>query len=96
MTILFFVLSSHGPVIEIPAPGVSIYSDYPNNRYTTMSGTSMACPHVCGVAALVWSSNPKLTNKQVRQRLVDTAKDLGNENHYGAGLVQAFNAINNK
>lgn len=88
--------SSHGPAIEISAPGVSIYSTYPNNGYTTMSGTSMACPHVCGVAALVWSSNPKLTNKQVRQRLVDTAKDLGNENHYGAGLVQAFDAINNK
>ena len=36
------------------APGVNVWSTYLNNSYTTMSGTSMACPHVAGLAALLW------------------------------------------
>lgn len=86
--------SSHGPAIEIAAPGVDIYSTYPNNRYTTMSGTSMACPHIVGSAALVWGANPRLTNVQVRESLVRTARRLGDTNHYGSGLVQVLDAIN--
>ncbi|HHV25777.1 MAG TPA: S8 family peptidase [Tissierellia bacterium] len=86
--------SAHGPDIEISAPGVDVYSTYPSNRYTTMSGTSMACPHVVGSAALVWGANPKLSNVQVRESLVRTARGLGNTNHYGSGLVQALDAIN--
>ncbi|MBU5437607.1 S8 family serine peptidase [Tissierella sp. MSJ-40] len=85
--------SSTGPTVEISAPGVSIYSTIPNNRYGNMSGTSMASPHVAGAAALVWKANPSLNNQQLRQRLVSTAKYLGNSNHYGAGLVQVSAAI---
>ncbi|WP_132996036.1 S8 family peptidase [Sporanaerobacter acetigenes] len=85
--------SSTGSDVEIAAPGVDIYSTYPDNNYAYMSGTSMACPHVAGAAALVWSANPNLTNIQVRQKLVNSAKYLGNRYHYGAGLVQAYNAI---
>lgn len=85
--------SSTGSTVELSAPGVSIYSTVPNNSYATYNGTSMASPHVAGVAALVWGAKPTLTNVQLRQLLRDTAVNLGTASHYGYGLVQAMNAI---
>jgi subtilisin family serine protease len=55
--------------IQIDAPGVGIYSTYRNGRYATMSGTSMAAPHVSGLAALTLSANPNLTSAGLRQLL---------------------------
>jgi len=63
--------------------------------YAYMDGTSMATPHVSGVAALVWSANPAATNAAVRSALESTALDLGaagRDNNFGYGLVQAFDA----
>ena len=63
--------------------------------YGMMSGTSMATPHVAGVAALAWSVAPSATAKQVRQALVTTANDLGTKGYdpvYGFGLADATNA----
>lgn len=88
--------SSTGPKVEISAPGVNVNSTYLNNGYTTMMGTSMATPHVSGVAALVWARNPSLTNAQVRQILQNTAIDLwtpGRDNRTGYGLVNAYAAV---
>lgn len=59
-------------------------------------GTSMAAPHVSGVAALLFAYNPGASAPQVRQALESTALDLGpagNDNEYGYGLVQAANAL---
>jgi hypothetical protein len=56
----------------------------------------MAAPHVSGVAALVWSYNPNLTNAQIRDAMVKSAQDLGaagRDNSYGYGLVQAYSAL---
>lgn len=56
----------------------------------------MATPHVSGVAALVWSCFPTLTNKNIRDTLNATAKDLGaagRDNAYGYGSVQAKAAV---
>ena len=83
--------SSTGPDVELAAPGVSIYSTVPDG-YATYSGTSMACPHVAGTAALVIASNSSLTNMDVRQRLQETADDLGAPDWYGYGLVDADEA----
>ncbi|MGB7531591.1 MAG: S8 family serine peptidase [Halobacteriota archaeon] len=86
--------SSTGPTVELSAPGVNIKSTYLNNAYATMSGTSMACPHVTGTAALVIASE-SLSNNEVRLRLQQTAEDLGTtgkDNLYGYGLVDAFEA----
>ena len=61
--------------------------------YAYMDGTSMATPHVAGVAAMVWSANPTATNPQVRDALTSTALDLGaagRDNDFGSGLVQAL------
>lgn len=86
--------SSHGPAVELAAPGVNILSTIPGNRYASYNGTSMASPHVAGVAALVWSKKPHLSNVQLRQTLQQTAQYLGNTDHFGYGLVRALNAIN--
>ncbi len=80
--------SSTGSTVEIAAPGVSILSTYPGGGYAYMSGTSMACPHVAGTAALVIAAG--LGN--VRTRLQQTADYLGNPLWYGYGLVDADEA----
>ncbi len=59
-------------------PGSDIYSTLPNNKYGFKGGTSMAAPHVAGVAALMLSANPNLTAEQVRQILTDSATALTN------------------
>ncbi|HYH98466.1 S8 family serine peptidase [Hyalangium sp.] len=64
--------------------------------YERLEGTSMAAPHVSGVAALLWSARPTLTAAQVRQLLEDSAQDLGlagRDNTFGFGLVQAKRAL---
>ncbi|MBE0517118.1 MAG: S8 family serine peptidase [Methanophagales archaeon] len=86
--------SSTGPAVELAAPGVSINSTLPGDKYGTKSGTSMACPHVTGVAALVWAVNPGLNNTDVRGILQQTAEDLGlPATHQGYGLVRADAAV---
>jgi subtilisin family serine protease len=83
--------SSSGPKVELAAPGVNITSDKLGGGLTAMSGTSMACPHVSGVAALVYASGVSKP-AFVRQRLVSTATDLGvagRDPLYGYGLVNA-------
>ncbi|MDW7740654.1 MAG: S8 family serine peptidase [Bacillota bacterium] len=86
--------SSTGPAVELIAPGNAILSTYPGDLYATASGTSMASPHVAGVAALIWAFNPHLTNVEIRSILRETAEDLGlPANHQGYGLVRADLAI---
>jgi thermitase len=88
--------SSFGDWVDVAAPGTSIYSTYLWNSYVSLSGTSMACPHVAGVAALVWSEFPSMTNEQVRSQLLNTADDLGASGfdvYYGYGRVNARKAM---
>jgi subtilisin family serine protease len=83
--------SSFGPAVDVSAPGVSIASTYRNNRYYAMSGTSMATPHVAGLAALIRSLHPEFTLAQVETAIKATALDLGNagrDNVFGHGRIQ--------
>ncbi len=72
----FASFSNYGSVVDLGAPGVSIYSTWKSGGYNTISGTSMASPHVAGSAALYIKSNPGLTWSQVRDGLVAAAEAL--------------------
>jgi subtilisin len=88
--------SSTGSTVEVSAPGVSINSTKLGGGDIVYSGTSMASPHVAGVAALVLGTGASLTNVQVRDILTSTAQDLGAAGRdplYGYGLVNAAAAV---
>ncbi len=87
--------SQYNSQVEIAGPGSSVLSTYPTNTYATLSGTSMATPHVAGAAALVWSFFTQCSNEDIRAALNATAKDKGSagrDNFYGHGIVQSKDA----
>eukprot|EP00568_Trieres_chinensis_P006613 CAMPEP_0183292170 /NCGR_PEP_ID=MMETSP0160_2-20130417/1326_1 /TAXON_ID=2839 ORGANISM="Odontella Sinensis, Strain Grunow 1884" /NCGR_SAMPLE_ID=MMETSP0160_2 /ASSEMBLY_ACC=CAM_ASM_000250 /LENGTH=1110 /DNA_ID=CAMNT_0025453089 /DNA_START=101 /DNA_END=3433 /DNA_ORIENTATION=+ len=89
--------SQYNDQVEISGPGVGVKSTTPDNGYSTWSGTSMATPHVAGVAALVWSHNSNCTSAQIRAILSATAMYMSGQNscdeQFGYGMVQAKAAI---
>jgi thermitase len=88
--------TNFGEWVEVAAPGVDIYSTVWDNTYTYMDGTSMACPHVSGVAALIWSQFPNMTRDWVRAQLRYTTDDLGDpdfDDYYGYGRINARKAV---
>ena len=86
--------SSWGTEIDLAAPGVGINSTSIDGLYTTMSGTSMAAPHVTGTAALVLAVHGAMTPNEVKTKLKNTAEDLGLSTvEQGAGLIRADIAI---
>jgi subtilisin family serine protease len=94
--------SNYGSWVDIAAPGSDVYSTYPvsSGNYAYLSGTSMACPHVSGVAALIISEfgGPSFFSSLVWDRLRETADDIstlnpGFETKLGAGRVNAFQAL---
>lgn len=97
--------SCRGPKVELSAPGVNIQSTYPDNSYATVSGTSMATPHVSGLAALVFAcgladltGDGKANAADVRLRMQQTALDLGTSGRdeaFGFGRIQADLAVRN-
>ncbi len=84
--------SSVGPEVELSAPGTSVLSTWIGSGYNTISGTSMATPHVSGAAALAFEANPLLSNAEIRVLLQNTSDDLGapgRDSLFGFGLVDA-------
>ncbi len=82
--------------VHLGAPGVNVYSST-GGAYDSWSGTSMATPHVSGVAALVWSHEPNMTALEVKQRLIATVRPLASlrGKTKTGGLVNAYNALTN-
>jgi minor extracellular serine protease Vpr len=92
---------------DLTAPGSLIYSARsfdatflpieiaPNDNYVIFEGTSMSTPHVAGIAALIWESNPLLTSAQMRERLKRTAdpQTTGPDTTWGHGKVNALAAV---
>ena len=89
-----FYQSNFGASIDIGAPGNVILSTHINNRYRTLSGTSMATAHVSGVAGLIISKRPSLTHEEVRQILISTADPITESPELvGAGNLNAARAL---
>jgi hypothetical protein len=100
--------SNYGTDLDVVAPGVNILSTTLNNNYNSQDGTSFAAPIVSGIAALILSVRPDLTQTQVRQAIESTCTKLSgysfstNSNHpngtwnnqAGHGLVNAYAALN--
>ncbi len=84
--------SNYGSTVDIAAPGVRIVSTWPGGKYNSIQGTSMAAPHVTGLAAVMLSKNPNLTNEQVRSILKGTATKV-NDSSIGAGVIDAHEAL---
>ncbi|MFD0265206.1 S8 family serine peptidase [Streptomyces sp. NPDC127106] len=92
-------------VIDVSAPGGNVYSTVPGGKYGSKSGTSMASPHVAGVAALIASTNPGITPAQIREKLATQANDIpcpadgrctgttANNGFFGEGQVDALKAV---
>ena len=91
--------SNFGTSIDVSAPGSLIMSTT-GSGYAKWNGTSMACPHVSGIAALMLSLEPDLLNYEIRERIKDTTHniyDLGSnsdwEGQLGTGRVDAYKAL---
>lgn len=91
--------SANGPHIDVSAPGVNILSTNFNNGYVVLSGTSMATPHVSGLASLLRGFNPNLANDDIEQITRLTADDAnaltnpGFDNQMGMGRINAERAL---
>jgi thermitase len=82
--------------VEVAAPGKDVWSTGPGNTYLMLSGTSMATPHVSGVAAMIMWANPGFTAAQTRGKLLGTTDDLGptgRDDCFGYGRVNLARAL---
>jgi serine protease len=95
--------SQYNSFVDIAAPGVSVLSTVPRSHVTNgypyqyWSGTSMATPHVAGVAALLRQKNPTASAAAIIDAITSTAEDLGatgRDDEFGHGFVRALAAIN--
>lgn len=95
-----YSISNFGAQVDIAAPAGGIFSTFwssaAGSTYVNMGGTSIAAPHVAGVAALMLAYNPRLTVQEIEQSLSAGADDLGEPGwdiYFGAGRVNAWRAL---
>jgi len=82
---------------NVCAPGYAIQSAAPNDVYTTLTGTSMAAPHVSGLVALLRQKNPDATPDEIKEAILTSTDHLGQSlpnNNYGWGMIDCMAALN--
>jgi subtilisin family serine protease len=77
----------------VAAPGVDILVPAPDSAYQMTTGTSVATAHVSGIVALMLERNPRLTPDDVKRILTASAKRLGPNDQFGAGLIDPAKAL---
>jgi hypothetical protein len=87
------VFSNFGPFVDLAAPGEAVLGPTPNARYDLLSGTSMAAPHVSGVAALLLAVRPEFTNEEVANILRNTVEEISTDRYVGVGRLNAARAV---
>ncbi|UTR08022.1 S8 family serine peptidase [Alkalihalobacillus sp. LMS6] len=88
--------SNYGEYVDVTAPGEHIPSTYLENQYILLSGTSMAAPHVAGLAALIHSINPSLSNEDIGNLILGNANQLGDGDYnvyYGYGEIDVNDTL---
>jgi hypothetical protein len=90
--------SNYGSLVDVMAPGVSIRttSNAGDTSYSSVSGTSFACPITAGLCGLIWSRNPTLTPAEVEAIIRSTSQDLGTaglDDTFGYGRIDAYAAL---
>ena len=93
--------SCYGSRVDVVAPGNKVWSTLPNNEYGYMSGTSMATPHVTGIAAACFAVNPALSGEQVKNIIKSTYSTLVTDNNsshtdYEEGESRVYRMVNAK
>jgi subtilisin family serine protease len=93
----FASFSNFGEAVDVTAPGVGILSTWPGGGYAALDGTSMATPHVAGLAAVLLSEEPELDATEARRRIVNTAEgDLfGANSKHDEPMVDLQAALDN-
>ncbi len=85
--------SNYGDYVDVAAPGIDIYTTRNGGGTTIGWGTSYSAPLTAGVVALIMAQNPDLTPNEVEAVLEDSADDIGSSLYYGAGRVNAAQAV---
>ncbi len=88
--------SNYGDYIDVAAPGVDIASTYIEGQYASLSGTSMATPHVAALAGLIKSYQPDLKNSEIIRIIEETTDDVGDPGkdiYTGNGVINVASAL---
>lgn len=92
----FATFSNYGNIVDLSAPGSSIYTTIKGGTYDPVAGTSFSAPIVAGVACLVMSANPSLSGAEVQKIIKESTDDLGEpgwDPKFGTGRVNAYKAL---
>jgi len=88
--------SNWGSWVDLAASGVDIYSTYTGDSYHEGTGTSMACPHVSGLAALLLSNNSSIDSSHIKSMLKSSVDEISSDKYIGTGRINLYQSLLNE